>query len=78
MASYAYVCASDSYIDGSADENSDNNFFATSGSVIRIATPRTIVNSNDPGLVGEICYDSSYVYVCVDANTWKRSALSTW
>lgn len=30
------------------------------------------------GTAGEIRYDSTYVYVCVANNTWKRAALSTW
>ncbi len=34
--------------------------------------------SNSAGIAGEIRYDSSYVYVCVATNTWKRSELSTW
>lgn len=27
---------------------------------------------------GQIAWDASYTYVCVAANTWKRSALSSW
>lgn len=34
--------------------------------------------SNSVGIVGTIRYDSSYIYVCVANNTWKRSALTTW
>lgn len=30
------------------------------------------------GTPGWIRYDSSYIYVCVANNTWKRAALSTW
>jgi hypothetical protein len=30
------------------------------------------------GTPGWIRYDSNYVYVCIDNNTWKRAALSTW
>jgi len=30
------------------------------------------------GTAGDIAYDSSYIYVCVATDTWKRSALSTW
>ncbi len=78
MAQYSYIIASESYIDGSANSGANNNFFATSGSTIRVQTPRTITNSNDTGLIGEICYDASYVYVCVAADTWKRSSLFTW
>jgi hypothetical protein len=30
------------------------------------------------GTVGEVRYTSDYIYVCVAANTWKRTPLSTW
>jgi len=30
------------------------------------------------GVAGTIRYDSSYIYVCVATNTWKRATLSTW
>lgn len=32
----------------------------------------------DTGTAGQIAYDSTYVYICVATNTWKRAALSTW
>lgn len=35
-------------------------------------------NSTANGLIGTIRYDSSYIYVCVANNTWKRAAISTW
>jgi hypothetical protein len=34
--------------------------------------------ANATGVAGEIRYDSTYVYVCVATNTWKRAQLSTW
>lgn len=46
------------------------------GDTIRIITPRTIATSNSNGLVGEICWDEDYIYVCVANNTWKRAAIS--
>lgn len=30
------------------------------------------------GTTGQIVSDSSYIYVCVSTNTWKRAALNTW
>lgn len=30
------------------------------------------------GTAGQIAYDSSYFYVCITANTWERTALSSW
>ncbi|MDE1205562.1 hypothetical protein [Tenacibaculum larymnensis] len=35
-------------------------------------------SASAPGTVGEIRYTSDYIYVCVAANTWKRTELSTW
>lgn len=30
------------------------------------------------GTAGQVARDSSYLYVCVATNTWKRVGLSTW
>ena len=30
------------------------------------------------GIKGTILFDSSYIYVCVDNNTWRRAQLATW
>ena len=35
-------------------------------------------SATDTGTLGEIRITSGYVYVCVDTNTWVRSALTTW
>jgi hypothetical protein len=40
------------------------------------ATPPA--SANAPGKLGEVTFDTEYVYVCVAENTWKRSALTTW
>lgn len=45
---------------------------------MQITGNRTITNSNDPGIAGEVCFDDEYIYRCVADNTWKRTALSTW
>lgn len=34
--------------------------------------------SSDAGTQGMFSYDSSYLYVCVEQDTWKRITLSTW
>lgn len=44
----------------------------------QIVELRTITNSTDPGLPGEIAADSSYIYICTAVNTWLRSSLSSW
>lgn len=35
-------------------------------------------NSTSAGVSGQFAFDTSYVYLCVANNTWKRAALSTW
>lgn len=30
------------------------------------------------GVAGQIEWDSSFIYVCVATNTWKRVAIATW
>ena len=48
------------------------------GDTVRIPTERTITNANDPGVKGDICWDSSYIYVCTATDTWKRVGIATW
>lgn len=48
------------------------------GNTIRLRTSRTPASATAAGNIGDICWDTSYIYVCVAANTWKRTAISTW
>jgi hypothetical protein len=57
--------------------NSNGNFGIT-GNTINVPVSRTITLSGAAGTTGDICWDASYIYVCVAANTWKRVAISTW
>lgn len=34
--------------------------------------------SASTGVAGQFAYDANFIYVCVSANTWKRSALVSW
>jgi len=47
-----------------------------------LATTPTIVavpsTSTSIGAVGQLAWDSSYLYLCVATNVWKRIALSSW
>lgn len=45
---------------------------------LRVRTAKTPATAGAAGNAGDISWDSSYVYVCVAANTWKRAALTTW
>lgn len=38
----------------------------------------TVATSSANGVAGQIYYDSSFIYVCVATNTWKRASLGTW
>ncbi len=44
----------------------------------RIASSSAPSSATDNGNPGDIRYDSSYVYICISLNTWKRAALTTW
>lgn len=36
---------------------------------------RTIENSWESGTPGDMAYDSTYLYVCIPDNTWRRISL---
>jgi hypothetical protein len=44
------------------------------GSIASITTS-VPANNNSSGVKGQIAYDSSYVYICVDTNNWIRSSI---
>lgn len=45
---------------------------------IRVRLPQTPATAAATGDQGQIIWDTSYVYVCVGTDTWKRAAISTW
>lgn len=49
-----------------------------SGNNIRIQTTKTPANASATGTKGTICWDASYLYICVDTDTWKRVGIDTW
>ncbi len=51
---------------------------ALSATGIKIPLPTTPANAGATGVKGSIVWDTSYIYVCVATNTWKRVAISTW
>jgi hypothetical protein len=58
-----------------ADDSVDG--ILTAGALVETIT-HTPSSSSDTGTTGQIAWDSSYVYVCVATNTWKRAAISSW
>ena len=43
--------------------------------VVKASVPLTITSDGRPG---QMAYDSSYLYVCIAPNTWKRASLTNW
>jgi len=41
-----------------------------------LQAPQHTKASNATGTIGQICWDSGYIYVCTATNTWKRVALT--
>ena len=50
----------------------------TTQPTINIAVSKTPTSSSAPGTKGDICWDTNYVYICVETNTWKRSPINSW
>lgn len=48
------------------------------GDCIRLRQTRTPASATADGKKGQITWDSSYIYICVDDNIWKRVAISSW
>lgn len=46
--------------------------------ILRLRTSKTPSSASDTGNAGDICWDSSYLYICTATNTWKRVAIATW
>jgi len=51
------------------------NTAATGVAPNMIAAP---TSSTDTGIPGQTAYDSSYFYVCISPNSWKRLSLESW
>lgn len=35
-------------------------------------------SASDAGVKGQISWDSTHLYVCIDTNTWVRATLASW
>jgi hypothetical protein len=45
---------------------------------MRLRTANTPSSATDTGNAGDICWDSSYLYICTATNTWRRIAHASW
>ena len=44
----------------------------------RIRDTKTPATAGAAGTKGDICWDASYIYVCVDTDEWERAAIASW
>lgn len=51
---------------------------ATLGGKLIVSTTSTPASAAAAGTTGTIAWDSSFIYVCVATNTWKRVGIATW
>ena len=63
-------------IDETQNVKAEGNLEANEALIIR--NDVTPSSASDFGMKGEIRWDSNYIYICVENDTWKRVALSTW
>ena len=56
---------------------SSNGSLDIDGNTIRLRSSRTISSSTNTGSTGEVCWDSSYLYLCIATNTWRRISLGS-
>lgn len=45
---------------------------------VPLITNTTPSSASDTGVKGQIAWDSNYIYICSDTDTWKRVAIATW
>ncbi len=45
--------------------------------IINIKT-KTPASAAAAGTDGDLCWDASYIYVCIATDTWKRAGIATW
>jgi hypothetical protein len=48
------------------------------GKSITVTNPSVPTTASSTGTPGQLAWDSSFIYVCIASNTWKRAALSSW
>lgn len=43
-----------------------------------VTAPTVPSTASSTGIVGQVAWDSGFVYICTATNTWKRVAIATW
>jgi hypothetical protein len=79
----AFITSSgDSYLNGGkltiGSSTAGTSKLTVADDSIQINTAKTPASATATGTTGQVCWDSSYIYVCTATNTWKRAAIATW
>jgi hypothetical protein len=56
----------------------DSNLYDLTLNSLNISATDPPVNATSSGTLGDIRHDASYLYLCVDSDTWKRTLMETW
>lgn len=63
-------------------EGTANSFMSTNGAGVlsyrQPASSSAPTLSTDPGVPGQIAYDSTHIYVCIATNSWIRADAASW
>lgn len=59
-------------------ELSDGPGVDVDGKLLRLRQSKTPANASAPCYQGEIAWNSTFIFVCVGSNTWKRAGLASW
>lgn len=68
---------------GNTSYISATNLFGNTAANVAVRATRILAgvapaNSISNGISGDVAFDSSFVYICIAANTWKRAPISNW
>jgi hypothetical protein len=67
------------YVLTASDYLLESNYTLVGGSkLISNSIVQTPSTSTSFGIKGQLSYDSAYMYICIDNNTWRRTTLSAW
>lgn len=55
-----------------------SDFVQVEGDNFQIKTSRTPASATASGTIGQIAWDTSYIYICTATNTWRRVGIAPW
>jgi hypothetical protein len=58
--------------------NAPSGLLDVADSKLRVRTAQTPASATAAGNQGEWAWDANHIYVCINTNTWRRAALTSW